>query len=69
MERIVEIIGGLLILMLIGVLMALPVQILWNGCLTHAIDGVNSISFWEALGINLLCSILFNNITNSKNYE
>lgn len=65
MEKISEIIGALLLLVLIGILMAWPVQILWNGCLVYAIDGINPIGFWRALGINLLCFILFN--SNSKN--
>lgn len=55
-----------LMLVVLGILMAWPVQILWNLCLIHAIDGLNPITFWQALGINILCSILFKNSTTSK---
>jgi hypothetical protein len=54
-------------LVILGILMAWPVQILWNLCLIPAIDGLNSITFWQALGINILCSILFKSSTTSKN--
>jgi hypothetical protein len=54
-------------LVVLGILMAWPVQILWNGCLIQAVDGLNPITFWQALGINILCSILFKNSSSSKN--
>ena len=53
-------------LVVLGILMAWPVQILWNGCLIQAVDGLNPITFWQALGINILCSILFKNSSSSK---
>lgn len=43
----------------ITILFAWPVQILWNLALAPAIDGIHPISFWQALGINLLATILF----------
>ena len=58
---------AILMLVLYGILMAWPVQILWNGCLIQAVDGLNPITFWQALGINILCSILFKNSSSSKN--
>jgi len=58
---------AILMLVVLGILMAWPVQILWNLCLIQAIDGLNSITFWQALGINILCSILFKSSTTSKN--
>jgi hypothetical protein len=57
---------GLLMLLLFGVLLAWPTQLLWNGCLVQAVDGINPIGFWQALGINVLCQILFNNSKSSK---
>ena len=47
------------LVLVFAVLFALPTQILWNWALVPAIDGVNSIGFWQALGINMLCAILF----------
>lgn len=58
---------ALLMLIVLGILMAWPVQLLWNGCLVEAVDGLNPITFWQALGINVLCSILFKNSSSSKN--
>jgi hypothetical protein len=55
------------VLIVVAVLMAWPIQWLWNNALVGAIDGFNSIGFWQALGINILCGILFKNSTsNSK---
>jgi len=49
------IIGGLAITLLL----TWPMQILWNICLVPAIDPINEITFWQALGINVLFSIVF----------
>ena len=57
---------AILMLIVLGVLMAWPVQLLWNGCLIHAVDGLHPITFWQALGINVLCSILFKSSTSSS---
>jgi len=56
----------ILMLVVLGILMAWPVQMLWNFCLIQAIDGLNPITFWQALGINILCSILFKGSATSK---
>jgi hypothetical protein len=51
----------------VAILLAWPVQWLWNNALIGAIDGLNPIGFWQALGINFLCSILFKSSnSNSK---
>jgi hypothetical protein len=42
-----------------AILMAWPTQLLWNGCLVPAVDGIHEIGFWQALGINVLFSMLF----------
>lgn len=47
-------------------ILATPVQFLWNFTLVPAIDGINPIGFFQALGINLLCMILFKNPTEIK---
>jgi hypothetical protein len=43
----------ILSLIVLGIFMAWPVQLLWNGCLIQAVDGLNPITFWQALGINI----------------
>lgn len=57
---------ALLMIIFFGVLMAWPTQLLWNGCLVRAVDGINPVGFWQALGINVLCQILFKNSKSSK---
>ena len=57
---------AILMLVLYGILLAWPVQVLWNGCLIQAADGLNPITFWQALGINILFSMLFKKSSNSK---
>ena len=57
---------AILMLVLYGILLAWPVQVLWNGCLIQAVDRLNPITFWQALGINILFSMLFKKSSNSK---
>ena len=48
------------------ILMAWPVQWLWNHCLVNAIDGINRIGFWQALGIVALFAMLRSKASVSK---
>jgi len=50
---------ALIIIVGTSLLMALPTMWLWNGCLIPAVDGFHEIGFWQALGLNVLFSILF----------
>lgn len=59
-------IGGILLILIAAVLLALPTQLLWNNCLVPAVDGINQIGFLQALGLNFLFSILFKS-TQSNN--
>ena len=54
------------VLVLIPVLLALPTQFLWNECLVGAVNGINRIGFWQALGINILSGILFKSTNTNK---
>ena len=53
-------------IIVIAIVMAWPTQWLWNKALIGAIDGLNPIGFWQALGINVLCGILFRNSTTTS---
>jgi hypothetical protein len=57
---------AILSLIVLGIFMAWPVQLLWNGCLIQVVDGLHPITFWQALGINVLFGILFKNSSSSK---
>lgn len=65
-ERLALFLGGIALIAFIAVLLALPTQLLWNGCLVDAVDGIHQIGFWQALGLNFLFSILFKNSTHSS---
>jgi hypothetical protein len=49
-----------------AIVLAWPVQLLWNGCLVPAVDGTHEIGFWQALGLNFLFSLLFKTTTSTK---
>jgi hypothetical protein len=61
------ILGGIALIIFAAILLAWPVQLLWNGCLVDAADGIHPIGFWQAMGLNFLFSILFKaNATSNK---
>jgi len=60
------IIGAIFFLAIVCVIIAYPVMWLWNGCLVGAVDGVHEISFFQALGLALLCSLLFKSTSSSS---
>jgi hypothetical protein len=64
MEKVGLVLSALALIALGAVILAWPTQWLWNNALVGAVDGVHSIGFWQALGINLLFGILFK--TSSK---
>jgi hypothetical protein len=53
------ILGGIALIIFAAILLAWPVQLLWNGCLVPAVDGIHEIGFMQAMGLNFLFSILF----------
>ena len=53
------------IVMVMAIILALPVMLLWNW-LMPVIFGLIKITFWQALGINLLCGFLFRNSSSSN---
>jgi hypothetical protein len=66
-EKLGTIFGALALVALAALILALPTQLLWNYCLVPAVNSVNPIGFFQALGINVLASILFKSTTsNSK---
>jgi len=56
------------IISLVCLLLGLPLMLLWNWLMPVIFD-LSEISFWQAVGLNLLASILFartSTITNNK---
>jgi hypothetical protein len=66
MEKLGVFFAAIGMLIVIAVFMAWPTQWLWNNALIGAIDGLNPIGFWQALGIKVLCGILFRTSTTSS---
>jgi hypothetical protein len=64
MERLGAVLSALALIAVGAIVLAWPTQLLWNHSLVGAVDGINPIGFWQALGINLLFGILFK--TSSK---
>lgn len=60
-----KLIAALVLISLVAMVLAWPVQILWNSCLVPATVIALPINFWQALGLNFLFSILFKDSSNS----
>lgn len=55
----------LMILGLVSLILGLPLMILWNW-LVPTIFGLTKISFFQAVGLNFLCSIMFKSQDSKK---
>jgi hypothetical protein len=66
MEKLGIVLAALGMLVVVAIVLAWPTQWLWNNALVGAVDGINPIGFWQALGINILCGILFRNTSSSS---
>ena len=66
MEKVGIFVSAIALLFVACFILAWPVQLLWNYSLVGAVDGINPITFWQALGINFLCGILFRNNNSNK---
>lgn len=55
----------LLLTAVIGLLVAWPVEWLWNW-LMPLLFGFRTITFWQALGLYALCGVLFKNSNSSS---
>jgi hypothetical protein len=66
MEKIGEILGAVAVALVVIFVLAFPVQWLWNNCLVPAVNGINYIGFWQALGLTILSNVLFKSNVNKK---
>jgi hypothetical protein len=51
---------------IMALILAWPTQLLWNECLVPAVDGVNTITFWQSLGLIILVNFLFRSTSPKK---
>ena len=69
MEKFLTVLTTLIYVMVVVCFIALviraPTMWLWNAIMP-TIFGLTKITFWQAVGINLLCSILFGNISTGS---
>jgi hypothetical protein len=66
MEKIGEILGIVFVGLAIIFVLAFPVQWLWNNCLVPAVNGINAIGFWQALGLMILANVLVKTSVKTK---
>jgi hypothetical protein len=59
-------IGAVTLIIVIGLIVSLPVMLLWNYCLVGAIAGVNEITWLQAWGILVLFGLLFKTHVTTK---
>ena len=66
-ETLTRVLLALGVIALLGILLGLPLQLLWNW-LMPTIFNLPKITFWQAMGLNIMASILFkdNSIKNDK---
>ena len=67
-ETLTRVLLALGVIALYGILLGLPLQLLWNW-LMPIVFNLPTITFWQAMGLNIMASILFkdNSIkTNDK---
>ena len=62
MEEFIKLLGlaflGFLIIVIFAFAMGFPIMWLWNW-LMPALFGLSKISVWKAIGLNILCRLLF----------
>lgn len=66
MDKLYFFIGLVGMIVILGLLMALPTWLLWNAFLVPAIEGVKEIGFIQAWGLNVLFTGLFKNTTSTS---
>ncbi len=63
MDRVVGALGAAVLIIalscIVGLFMAWPLMLLWNGCLIDAVPGVKEIAWFQAWGILVVCNMLF----------
>jgi len=69
MRQIIESIGAIIgLLAILAIILGYPVMLLWNW-LMPTIFGLTKITLWQAIGINILCRILFQDSINIMKKE
>ena len=66
MKNMIESIATFLgLIAIVIVILGYPVMLLWNWLIPE-LFGLSEITFWQAIGLNILCTILFRPSINVK---
>jgi hypothetical protein len=66
MNKTIESIATFLgLIAIVIVILGYPVMLLWNWLMPE-LFGLSEITFWQAIGLNILCTILFRPTINIK---
>ncbi len=66
MKNMIESIATFLgLIAIVIVILGYPVMLLWNWLIPE-LFGLSEITFWQAIGLNILCTILFRPSINIK---
>ena len=66
MKNMIESIATFLgLIAILIVILGYPVMLLWNWLIPE-LFGLSEITFWQAIGLNILCTILFRPTINIK---
>ena len=66
MEKTGTFLGAVAVGLAVIFVLAFPVQWLWNNCLVPAVNGINAIGFWQALGLMILANMLVKTTVETK---
>ena len=66
MEAFIKVFGVIVLIAIVSLILALPTMWLWNW-LMPILFGLTKITFWQALGVNILSNILFKSYNSNQN--
>jgi hypothetical protein len=66
MEKIVIFLTLIGIALILSLILAFPVQLLWNWALVPVVTGINPIGFWQTWGLMVLINLFKSSINTSK---
>lgn len=66
MEAFFKVLGVIVLIAIVSLILALPTMWLWNW-LMPILFGLTKITFWQALGVNILSNILFKSYNSNQN--
>lgn len=59
MKTVLKFFGLLLLALLVSLMLSYPVMLLWNYCLMPAVNILEPVTWLQAWGIMILCSLFF----------